>query len=71
MESDPKIISFSKNGEDLEVAFELTEDLDGKALYPHILIKNAEFSVNFGSQVRDSVDEKHFGNCKNLVQRFI
>ena len=56
MESDPKTISFSKNGEDVEVAFELTEDLEGKALHPHILIKNAEFSVNFGSQVRDSVD---------------
>ena len=56
MESDPKTISFSKNGEDLEIAFELTEDLEGKALHPHILIKNAEFSVNFGSQVKGSVD---------------
>lgn len=54
MESDPKTISFSKNGEDLGVAFELTEDLEGKALHPNILIKNAEFSVNFGSQVRIS-----------------
>ncbi|KAJ7382761.1 hypothetical protein OS493_033047 [Desmophyllum pertusum] len=50
LESDPKTISFSKNGEDLEVAFELTEDLEEKALHPHILVKNAEFSVNFGSQ---------------------
>ncbi|XP_020617210.1 heterogeneous nuclear ribonucleoprotein U-like protein 1 isoform X2 [Orbicella faveolata] len=50
LESDPKTISFSKNGEDLGVAFELTEDLEDKALHPHILIKNAEFSVNFGSQ---------------------
>ena len=51
MESDPKTVSFSKNGEDLGAAFELTEDLEGKALYPHVLVKNAEFSVNFGSQV--------------------
>ena len=51
MESDPKTISFSKNGEDLGVAFELTEELEGRALFPHVLIKNAELSVNFGSQV--------------------
>lgn len=51
MESDPKTVSFSKNGEDLGAAFELTEDLEGKELYPHVLVKNAEFSVNFGSQV--------------------
>ncbi|XP_073231333.1 uncharacterized protein [Porites lutea] len=50
LESDPKTVSFSKNGEDLGAAFELTEDLEGKALYPHVLVKNAEFSVNFGSQ---------------------
>jgi len=56
LESDPKAISFSKNGEDLGIAFELTEDLEGKALYPHILIKNAEFNVNFGSQVTDFID---------------
>lgn len=60
LESDPKTISFSKNGEDLGVAFELTEDLEDKALHPHILIKNAEFSVNFGSQVTDSIDQMHF-----------
>ena len=51
LESDPKTVSFSKNGEDLGAAFELTEDLEGKALYPHVLVRNAEFSVNFGSQV--------------------
>ena len=60
LESDPKTISFSKNGEDLGVAFELTEDLEDKALHPHILLKNAEFCVNFGSQVRNSIDKKHF-----------
>lgn len=50
LESEPKTISFSKNGEDLGVAYELTDSLEEKALYPHVLIKNAEFSVNFGSQ---------------------
>ena len=55
MESEAKTLSFSKNGEDLGVAFELTEDLEDKALFPHVLIKNAEFTVNFGSQVTCSV----------------
>ena len=52
LESEPKTISFSKNGEDLGEAYELTDGLEDKALYPHVLIKNAEFSVNFGSQVK-------------------
>ena len=62
MESEPKTISFSKNGEDLGEAYELTDGLEDKALYPHVLIKNAEFSVNFGSQVsglRDSANPLH------------
>lgn len=50
LESEPKTVSFSKNGEDLGAAFELTEDLEDKALFPHVLVKNAEFTVNFGSQ---------------------
>ena len=51
MESDPKTVSFTKNGEDMGVAFEFTEELSNQALFPHVLIKNAEFMVNFGSQV--------------------
>ena len=51
MESDPKTVSFTKNGEDMGVAFEFTEELSNQALFPHVLIKNAEFLVNFGSQV--------------------
>ena len=51
MESDPKTVSFTKNGEDMGVAFEFTEELSNQALFPHVLIKNAEFVVNFGSQV--------------------
>lgn len=33
------------------VAFEFTEELGDQALFPHVLIKNAEVMVNFGSQV--------------------
>lgn len=50
LESDPKTVSFTKNGEDMGVAFEFTEELSNQALFPHVLIKNAEFVVNFGSQ---------------------
>ena len=45
------MVSFTKNGEDMGVAFEFTEELGNQALFPHVLIKNAEFMVNFGSQV--------------------
>jgi len=47
-----KKISFSKNGEDVGDAFELPEDVQGKALFPHIYLKNSECSFNFGSQVK-------------------
>lgn len=50
LESDPKTVSFTKNGEDMGLAFEFTEELSNQALFPHVLIKNAEFVVNFGSQ---------------------
>lgn len=55
------MVSFSKNGEDLGAAFELTEDLEDKALFPHVLVKNAEFTVNFGSQVcmANLVEKQH------------
>ena len=62
LESEPKTVSFSKNGEDLGAAFELTEDLEDKALFPHVLVKNAEFTVNFGSQVcmPNLIEKQHY-----------
>ena len=52
LESEEKTIAFSKNGEDLETAFTLTgEELEGKALFPHIVVKNAECCLNFGATV--------------------
>ncbi|XP_001625157.3 heterogeneous nuclear ribonucleoprotein U isoform X2 [Nematostella vectensis] len=50
LESSPKQISFSKNGEDLGSAFDLPEDAQGKALFPHVMIKNIDCSLNFGTQ---------------------
>ncbi|XP_041353228.1 heterogeneous nuclear ribonucleoprotein U-like protein 1 isoform X2 [Gigantopelta aegis] len=49
MESDPIIMSYSKNGEDLGTCFEVDKSSIGDAaLFPHILTKNTEFECNFG-----------------------
>ena len=53
MESDPVSLSYSKNGNDLGVCFEVEkEKLEDRALFPHILTKNTEFEINFGGLVR-------------------
>jgi len=50
-ESDPISITYSKNGEDLGVCFEIeAATLEEKALFPHVLSKNCEFEVNFGQK---------------------
>ncbi len=43
-------ISFTKNGEDLGPAFQIPGQVQGKALFPAICLKNAELVVNFGEQ---------------------
>jgi heterogeneous nuclear ribonucleoprotein U-like protein 1 len=44
-------LSFSVNGVPQGVAFYLTrEELNGRALFPHILTKNCRFEVNFGQK---------------------
>ena len=54
LESEPSTVGFTKNGEDLGSAFQLAVDLSGKALFPHIYIKNARVQINFGTNVRMS-----------------
>uniref|UniRef100_A0A0B7A425 SAP domain-containing protein n=1 Tax=Arion vulgaris TaxID=1028688 RepID=A0A0B7A425_9EUPU len=50
-ESEPVVISFSKNGEDQGKSFEIeVEQLGEGALFPHVLTKNAEFECNFGGR---------------------
>jgi heterogeneous nuclear ribonucleoprotein U-like protein 1 len=52
MDSDPVTLSFSKNGNDLGVCFEVEkEKLEDRALFPHILTKNTEYELNFGTKV--------------------
>ena len=57
MDSDPVNISYSKNGTDLGVCFEIEkESLGDEALFPHFLTKNTEFECNFGTQVINIID---------------
>ncbi|RUS76398.1 hypothetical protein EGW08_015849, partial [Elysia chlorotica] len=51
MESDPVVISYAKNGEDLGTCFTVEkEKLGEQALFPHIMTKNTEFECNFGAR---------------------
>lgn len=47
---DSDTISFSKNGEDLGPAFQIPGQVQGKALFPAVCLKNAELVINFGEQ---------------------
>nr|KAG5689769.1 hypothetical protein BaRGS_031170 [Batillaria attramentaria] len=52
LDSDPVVMSYSKNGTDLGTCFEVEkEKLEDKALFPHILTKNTEFECNFGAKI--------------------
>ena len=50
LNSDPIIIKFTVNGVDQGVAFRVPRSQLGSedALFPHILTKNQDFTVNFG-----------------------
>jgi len=49
LESEPCTITYTLNGEDLGVAFEFEKSILGEegALFPHIVTKGYEYSVNF------------------------
>lgn len=49
LESEPKTLKYTKNGDDLGVAMSLTVNLEEKPLFPHILVRNVAVDLNFGS----------------------
>ena len=51
LESEEQTISFSKNGQDHGVAFKLSENIQGKPLFPHVFTRNVALLVNFGAEV--------------------
>ncbi|CAH1261467.1 HNRNPU [Branchiostoma lanceolatum] len=46
--TDQPTISFTKNGEDQGDAFVIEEDMEDRALFPHVLCKNQSVEFNFG-----------------------
>ncbi|XP_018015790.1 heterogeneous nuclear ribonucleoprotein U-like protein 1 isoform X2 [Hyalella azteca] len=51
LDSEPMVMSFTVNGKHQGIAYEIPRaDLNGQALFPHILTKNTEFKVNFGTE---------------------
>ena len=48
LDANPKAMFFMVNGQYLGVAFRFTNELAGKAVYPHVACKNMKFKVNFG-----------------------
>lgn len=66
LESEPKTLTYTKNGEDLGVAMSLTVNLEEKPLFPHIMIRNVKVECNFGEN-----DETWFPVPEgyNLIQK--
>ncbi|KAL7988066.1 hypothetical protein Chor_006985 [Crotalus horridus] len=50
IDADKGQISFSKNGKDLGLAFEIPQNLKNQALFPACVLKNAELKFNFGEE---------------------
>lgn len=51
MDENEVYFSYAKNGDDLGVCFQVEKSqIEGQAMFPHILTKNTSFEVNFGAQ---------------------
>lgn len=49
LDADEGAIYFSKNGQDLGLAFQIPAHLQKQALYPALCLKNGEVGFNFGA----------------------
>ncbi len=47
--SEPKTVSFSRNGEEPKEAFEISDSAE-RLFFPHVTTKNVRVSFNFGGQ---------------------
>ncbi|XP_072044073.1 uncharacterized protein [Amphiura filiformis] len=63
------IISYAKNGEDLGLAHTIKGDLQGHALYPHVLMKNAAVEVNLGQKKPSFPAKEGFTFLRNLPEK--
>ncbi len=43
-------IAYTKNGQDLGLAFDIPENLRKQPFFPAVVLKNAEMSFNFGAE---------------------
>lgn len=67
LESSPCLIEYTVNGESQGKAFEFEkEDLNGKALFPHVLSKNLAFTVNFGQRENLLVNEERPNRARRV-----
>lgn len=71
LDCDSGTIAFSKNGEDLGLAFQIPGKLQGTALYPAICLKNAELVVNFGEETFKFGPPKGFVGMAKAPQEWV
>ncbi|EJD76225.1 DEAD box ATP-dependent RNA helicase [Loa loa] len=64
LDLDNGIIAFSKNGKHLGKAFDIPDTLRNAALYPAVVLKNAEIRFNFGETEFKHLFEGYIAVCK-------
>ena len=63
-------ISYTKNGRDLGVAFTVTDDLQGEALVPHLLVKNTSIEINVGQRVGSHLTPLDIDSAPDALRKF-
>lgn len=70
MESRPATISYTVNGKDQGVAFEVKHSTLGeRPLFPHVLTKNCSFHVNFGDRLEGQFSN-HRSNHRDMMETY-
>uniref|UniRef100_A0A0R3RJZ0 ATP-dependent RNA helicase n=1 Tax=Elaeophora elaphi TaxID=1147741 RepID=A0A0R3RJZ0_9BILA len=64
LDLDNRTMAFSKNGKHLGKAFDIPETLRNEALYPAVVLKNAEIRFNFGETEFKHLHEGYVAVCK-------